>query len=100
MIIIKMKHDDLPFWMLLVRFASVVHWLCPELDETIVQFPMCPVELWIRSITKSERGKFHLRQTPRSQSSTSKRSPKGLAVGGQFTLASGGNGNEHNFMLQ
>jgi hypothetical protein len=35
---------DIPFRMLLVRFSSIADGMCTELNKTVVQFPMCPIE--------------------------------------------------------
>jgi hypothetical protein len=61
---------------------------------------MCPVELGVRGVSKPKGRKPHLLQTSRAQPCIPQRPPECLAVRWQVTLATGGNGNKHNMVLQ
>jgi hypothetical protein len=91
---------DLPLWLLFVALASVTHGLCSQLDQAIIQFAMCPVVLGIRGVSESEGSKLHLLQTSRPQSGATERPPECLTVRRQVALATGGDGNEDNVVLQ
>lgn len=86
--------------MLLVRLASIADLLRAELYETVVEFAVRPVELWIGSVAQAKRRKPHVMQTARAQSGASEGSPEGLAVGGQLALAGGGDGDQDDVVLQ
>jgi hypothetical protein len=86
--------------MLLIRLSAITYRLRSQLDEAVVEFAMRPVVLWIGCITKTKRGKFHLLQAPRPQSSTSDGFPKFLTVGWQFALARSRNGDQDHIVLQ
>jgi hypothetical protein len=60
-----------PLWLLLVTLPTITYWLCSKLNQTIVEFAMCPVVLWIRRVSQPERGKLHLLQASWPQPCTS-----------------------------
>jgi hypothetical protein len=61
---------------------------------------MGPVVLWVGGITKAKRRKLHLLQASWGQARTSNGFPESLAVWREIALACGGNGDEHNVVLQ
>jgi len=40
---------DIPFRVLFVGFATVTDWLCPELNETVVELTVSPIEPLLES---------------------------------------------------
>lgn len=94
------KEKDSPLWLLLIALTTIANWLRPKLDETIVELAMCPIELWIRGISKPKRGKPHLLQTSWSESCTADRPPELLAVWWQVALATSRNCNKHDIAME
>jgi hypothetical protein len=96
----KKKELYLPLGLLFITLASVTDGLCSQSDQAVIQFAMCPVVLWIRSVSESEGGKLHLLQTSWPQSCTTESPPECLTIRRQVPLATGGDGNEDNVVLQ
>lgn len=86
--------------MLLVRLAAIADRMSPKLGQAIVQFAMRPIELGIGRVTEAKGGKLHLAKTAGAQASTPQGFPKGLAIGGQLTLACGCYCDEDYMVLQ
>lgn len=113
---VKSRKADIPFGMLFVGFSTVTDGLRAELDQTVVELPMCPIKpwqsewylagtgavdsLWVGCITQTEGGEPQLVETARAKAGAAQRPPELLAVGRELALARGGDCDENDSVLQ